>query len=276
MNKIKYQLFISAIFIVFVFSSCSHTRRIIKAPIKEQGQEYLFNKLEKNEFDFKTFYAKISVDYKEDKGRYSFKGQIRIKKDSAIWLSFTPALGFEAVRLLITQDSVKFLNRIDKKYIVSDFKFVNQYINNTLDFEMIQSLLIGNDFDHYDRKHFKASVDNKKYKLSTIKRYKLKKFIKNSRDNIVIPIQHIWLNPENFKIEKIDIKENTEGKSKKFSIEYFDIKPINKKLFPFSYKIEIDSEKKIEVLIKYTKISVSKSLKFPFKIPKKFRKSKTY
>jgi len=276
MNKIKYQIIISSVFVAFIMASCSHSRKIIKAPIKEQGQDYLFRKLKKNEFCFNTLYAKFSVDYKEDKSKYSFNGQLRIKKDSVIWLSFSPALGIEAVRLLITQDTIKFLNRIDKNYIVSDFSFINDYINNALDFNMIQSLLIGNDFDHYDNKHFKASIDNKRYKLSTIKRHKIKKYIKDNKSNFVIPVQHIWLNPKNFKIEKIDIKEIAKGKDKKFSIKYFNKKPVNNQLFPFSYKIEINAEKKFKIYIDHKKVSVGKSLKFPFRIPKKYNKSNCF
>lgn len=271
-----YIIIIQAVFIAFLFASCSSTRRIIKKPIKEYGQDYLFKNLKKNEFDFNTLYAKFSVDYKEDKSKYSFKGQLRIRKDSAIWLSLSPALGIEAVRLLITQDTVKFLNRLDKTYIFSDFSFINNYINNALDFNMLQSLFIGNDFDHYDTENFKATVDNKRYKLSTIKRHKLKKYIKNNKNSFVIPTQHIWLNSENFKIEEIDIKEISKGKDRKFSIKYFNERAVDNQLFPFSYKIEIDAEKKFEIDVDYTKVTVRKSLKFPFKVPKKYKKSNCF
>ncbi|GEM_PF-5648420 len=43
---------------------------------------------------------------------------MRMKADSVIWVSFTPALGLEALRARITRDKGEVLNRIERRYYV--------------------------------------------------------------------------------------------------------------------------------------------------------------
>ena len=66
---------------------------------------------------YKSFKS-LNVEYSEDKGKTSLKGQLRIQSDSLIWLTFSPALGIEAARVLLTNDSVKFINRLNKTYFL--------------------------------------------------------------------------------------------------------------------------------------------------------------
>lgn len=59
--------------------------------------------LNKNHIDFKTFNAKIKVDYQDNKGKQpDVTAIVRIIKDSAIWVSLTASiLNIEIYRVLI-------------------------------------------------------------------------------------------------------------------------------------------------------------------------------
>ena len=43
---------------------------------------------------------------------------IRVKKDSVIWVSLKAPLGIEVLRTLITPDSIYFMSRMDKTYFI--------------------------------------------------------------------------------------------------------------------------------------------------------------
>lgn len=107
--------------VLLMGGSCSSTKRMIKEPLKEQGAEYLFENLKQNELKYNFFSARFSAGFRQNKIRNSFSGQIRIHKDSLIWISISPALGIEMARVLISNDSVKYMNRIDNTYFISDF-----------------------------------------------------------------------------------------------------------------------------------------------------------
>ena len=252
-----------------ILSSCKTNRSIIKDPIKEYGADYLFEKLKENELKFEWISAKFAIDLVIDNKKNSFRGQLRMRRDSAIWISFSPALGIEMARILITNDSVKFINRINKTYFSGDYSFVHDFIGTNVDYDVLQSVLLGNDLTFYEDGKFRASYDSKEYHLVTGGRSKLKKFVKNEHDNDRIYIQNIFLNPETYKITKMKIKE-IKKESKKLDAFYDDFQKIEEQLFPHHLSFDITADKPVWVDLNYSKISINQSLEFPFKITSKY------
>jgi len=253
--------------LVFFLSGCSAKRHIIKEPLKEAKATYLLEKLAESELQFDWFSAKFSIDYIYDKKLTEFRGQIRIKKDSIIWLSFSPALGIEMARLKITNDSVFFMNRINKTYLKGDYQFINNFLQTNIDFDILQSFIIGNDFQFYEKSKFRAFIDNHEYRLSTMERHKLKKFVKQD-ETLKAFYQNIWLNPKNFKISRVNIKEITNDK--RLDATYGNFKDYEGQLFPFDILFEITADEKITVKVDYSRIGIDEPLSFPFSIPTKY------
>lgn len=270
-NTYKSSHLLSTIVLIIILSSCSTVRRTIREPLKEQGPEYLFNNLKANELKYNTFSARFNTSFTQQKNETSFSGQIRIQKDSLIWISISPVLGIEMARLLITNDSVKYMNRIDNYYFVSDFNYINSLINSTLDFDMLQAFLTGNDFSFYENSSFKAGIDNQEYNLATTNRRKLKKYVRNNQ-LINIPIQHIWLSPETFKISRVMVRETQQGGRKvEGTYEYVNN---GTQLVPEKLSFNLETiENKLQIKVQYSKVATTDSIAFPFRIPPKYRKS---
>lgn len=245
---------------------CKSNRSIIKAPIKEEGVEYLIRKLHDNEIKFNTFTGKFTIDYAIDRNRNDFKGQVRIVKDSLIWISFNQDMGIEIARFLISQDSVKFVDRFNKAYFSGDYQLVNNFLSANIDFGILQSLVLGNDFEYYEDDTFRASIDNQKYKLSTTGRNKLKKHVRTMDDNTRLLLQTIWLDPELFKITEIKLKELTRD-SKKLTALYEDFQNIDKQKFPYRVTFSVEADKPVSVLMKYVKVTLDEEVSMPFNIP---------
>jgi len=255
-------------------SACTGSRKAVREPIKEEGAEFLTNKLKEHELKFNQFSAKFNVTYQVDRKKTNVSGNLRIDYDSIIWISITPALGIEAVRLMLTPDSIKYINRLGNTYFVRDFAYMNQLINKTLDYDMAQSFLIGNDFSLYESNTFKASVENQQYKLSTTDRRKLRRFVRRSEDDISIPIQSIWLDPANFKVSKVLLKE-AERDSRRFVAEYSEFEDVDGKLIPTNLDFKVETEeKKVRIQIKYSKIELDQEQTYPFRIPDSYTEIK--
>jgi hypothetical protein len=258
------------LFSIFSLSSCSSQKKAFKAPIKEEGAEYLFNKLKEHELKFTWFNAKFSAEYKNKGETRSFDGQLRILRDSVIWLSFTPALGIEVMRIMITQDSVKFINRMNNTYFIGDYRIVNDFLNTNIDFDILQSFLIGNDLSFYENGKFKASLDNNQYKLSTAERTKLKKFVRSNLENYRILIQNIWIDPETFKISRADVKE-IRKENIKLEASYSEYVKMEEQLFPNKMAFDISADNRIQVQVQFNRISINAAQQFPFKIPQSYK-----
>lgn len=268
MKKIFFIFILAAIVVL----ACNPQKKIIKEPIKEKGADYLFSMLKKNEFKFDYLNIKFSADFEMNNKTNSFSGTMRIRKDSAVWMSIS-ALGLEAFRAVITHDSVKMLNRLDNTYYAESFSFLNSLFNTNIDFDMLQALVTGNDFSLYQGDVFKASIDNKQYKLSTVGRGKLKKYISTTEDSLRLLMQDIWLDDVTFKINKVMLKEVKENR--KIEVVYSDFTILDSMNIAKKMDFELTNvTKKIKLTINSGKISRTGPLEFPFTISSKYTRVK--
>jgi hypothetical protein len=270
MNKSSLFIILSILILLF---SCRTYKKDIKEPIKdkkEKGPGFLFSKLKENELKYDWFVARFDAEVILDKNPNNFKGQIRIKKDSLIWISISPLLGIEMLRVLLSNDSVYIMNRINRSYFVGDYDYINLMMNTAFDYDMIQALLIGNDFSYYQNSIFKSVLDNKQYKLTTLSRKKLKEHARNQNDKERILIQDIWLDPENFKIVRESIKEIKKGNNK-LNVEYLKFEEINGMLFSVENTYEVIAENKIFIRLQYSKIRIDDEVSLSFTIPASYK-----
>ncbi len=272
MNNPKFVIwfFFAAILVAVSLSSCKTKKKVLKEELKEHGFEYLYKKMLENQTSFDYFSTKFNIDYQQDKNSTSLRGQMRIKYDSVVWISFTPALGIEAARVMLTNDSIKFLNRLNKTYFSGKYDLVDSVLNTTIDYSLLQSMLIGNDLTQYDVKKFRANVDNGLYRLTIRERRKIKRFIRKEEIDTRVLVQQIWLYPDNFRIARIDLKEQGEDDNNKLRVYYDDYIKVGDQLFPSKMRIEIVSLKSVFINVEFSREELNSSLQFPFNIPSKY------
>jgi hypothetical protein len=260
----------ACLLLLIAATACTGTRKAVREPIKEQGAEYLVDKLKEHELKFSQFSAKFSATYEVDQKSTTVSGNIRIAHDSIIWISISPALGIEAVRFMLTPDSIKYMNRLSNTYLAKGFEYINQMLNKTMDYDMAQSFLLGNDFSLYESNTFRASVENQEYKLSTTSRQKIRRFVRRSEDDISIPIQSIWLNPESFKISKVLLKE-AERDNRRFLATYDEFVNVDERLIPSNLDFKVETvDNTIRIMVSYTKIQINQGQTYPFRIPESY------
>jgi hypothetical protein len=270
MNKIIKLIFLLFLPGLLIFTSCKSTRSTLKKPLKDHGFDYLYSRMLENQISFDYLNSKFNVEYKKEKKKTDLRGQLRIRKDSIIWVSLSPALGIEAARISLTDDSVKFINRLNKTYLTGEYQMLDSLIHTSIDYSIIESMIIGNDLTQYDIDKYKASIDGGWYRITIQKRTKIRKYIKRGEVDTKVLVQNIWLDPENFKIRKIEIKELGDD-NKKLAVFYNKYQAVNNQLFPSEVRIEIIAENKITIDIRFGKTEIDLPLKFPFRISKKYK-----
>ncbi|MGB0391228.1 MAG: DUF4292 domain-containing protein [Salibacteraceae bacterium] len=216
---------------------------------------------------FLSFKADASINM--DKTNQSVKLSVRMVKDSAIWISIT-SFKYEAIRILATPDSIKFLNRKEKKYYSGDYSFVQNKMGVELGFNEVQSLLYGHSFGLKKAESISKRNDKNHYVLSTLSKREAKNVEKGKEwqtDDVEVLFTN-WINPENFKTEKVNMKDiNTENNA---SIQYLTFENISNFLLLSSFKMNIIAKTNTDVEVKMNKFNVEGPLKFPFKISSKY------
>ncbi len=255
--------------------SCRTTRNaekpvVIKPSktVEEKDAEALLKNITDSAFTGRWINAKATVNAKVGDETNSFNINLRMCRDSAIWVSITPLLGIEAARVLITQDSVKFIDRIHHEYKIADYKFLNDMLNTNVDFDIIQGVLTGNLFAYKKNKFNSVYIEDKYYILSTFSKRKLKRSLEDKDPNKPV-VQDFWVSDDNYRITKLSIEDNRVNKT--LVTEYSDFRQTDAGTFPFKSTTQIKAEKEIMVEIEYNKITVGEPLEFTFSIPARYR-----
>lgn len=245
MNKI---LFLTLSCLVLFVTSCK------KGPSKSVMSDKVLN----NDFKFNYFSTKARVDYIDSEQNISTPIQIRIKQDSAIWMSVTPALGIEMVRILIRKDSVFMINRLKKEYYAGSFDLIKQQLGLSVNYKLVEKLLIGDI-------PLKSTSSQKLTKTDS--HYILEQLLKDF--TITNNVQK-----GNSRLDKLEFKGNSEDIDTK--IYYSEFSPIND--VDFAHKIKLDqirNGQKTKIDVDYSKTKVSDEvMNMSFSIPSNYNEIK--
>lgn len=280
MNKKLFELvplsgiLIFTLSLTLIFSCKTSKKTTIPEPHSDRldykSPRTLMDQMQKNEFNYTWLSSKFSCEANVDDKSHSFTVNLRSRKDSILWMSIS-GLGIEAVRILITKDSVKLRNNLNKNYFAGDFNYLSKMLNTELDFAMVQSLLVGNSFEFYEEdEKLKSAKDNNKYLLSTVRRRRLKRVLERN-EAVRELVQIIWLEPETFKISRILVNDNVTNRT--FDVNYSNFQKVDSaSAFPYSAKFLINAEKKIKIDVSYSKVNVNTPQAFPFSIPESYER----
>lgn len=260
--------------LLFSFSSCKmkqETRKEIKEVVKDDmGVDIIFSRMKEKQFDFRTMNAKFSASFSKEKKTTNFSGSLRIVKDRCIWVSISAVMGIEAFRVIVDSDSVKMINRLDKSYFVGNYELLNKLFNTPFDFDMLQAVLTGNDFNYYENNVFKVAEDALNYRISTVGRKKLKNYVANQSDVDRILIQDVWIDPSTYRILCQQLKEIKNEKCK-LLIDYSEFIAVNDEMFPSVCSMKVEADNKVGLDITYQKVTVDEEITMPFNIPASYK-----
>ncbi|HMR44382.1 MAG TPA: DUF4292 domain-containing protein [Saprospiraceae bacterium] len=161
--NIKRLLFFS-ITLAALLASCKTGRNLAGAPLKERSPDYLLRKMIDNQVDAKWLSAKLKVNHKSEELTIGFTGNLRLCKDSLIWIQ-VKKFGFEVARAQVTKDSVFVIDRIHNEYTAAGMDYIRQMINFPANFEMLQALLLGNPV--FFTKNLSTEIVDNEYKLGS-------------------------------------------------------------------------------------------------------------
>jgi len=210
--------------------------------------------------DFEYFNSKAKMNFYDGANNFDASMNIRIKKDSIIWINVIPMLGIEAARVALTQDSIIMMNKIDNYYSVFYYDSLSHKYNINLNFNLLQSLLIAN--TPYS-KTLKDKV-NKKGDYYVLK-----------QENDTLVAEN-FIGLENQKLIRLNLTKP--GNMNSLSTNYSNFTSLDGVVFPFNHLINLSYTQgvytyKIDLKIEHQKAEFSNnSLKFPFNIPQKYER----
>lgn len=230
----------------------------VSAPITETDDAKVNVNVETVDFKYLTAKSKVSFKSK-DQDIDNANVNIRMLKDSVLWLSIV-AGPIEVVRGLITRDSIQIIDRYHKEYYLYDFNTLSQKFNFQLNFDLIQSILVGNmPIPKKENQRFKKEKD-----YFMLRQQEGKIMLEN------------YIGEQSRRLKKLLVTEQPTKNS--LTLDYDDFTQLNNYLFPYTSLIQLDYQSQKDNLlyqtvfrIKHQKVELSeKPVSFPFSIPQKY------
>jgi hypothetical protein len=264
MNRLFAICFLIVAFLT-MFSACG-PGRLLSPVVTDRAVEQVVSSMHASQASYDFFSARFSGPVSWEGTKLDLAGTIRIRKDSAIFISVAPVLGIEVARLLITPTEVKMLNRLESTYFEGDMGLINDMLNADLDFYMLQALLTGNDFMHFSRNTFRLSNDPSVVMLNAVNRTRT-----NSRGQQASAIdQNIWLDNQTFRITQTSIYEKQANRS--IQVKYNNYSTVQGQLLPAELMmVFVDPANRAELTIRYSRITINQPQQITFTIPSRYQ-----
>ena len=257
MNKI-----FSLLIVVAFAVSCKSPKLVpgkpsLKNP-KDVATEVVKNS---NTAEFSQISATGSYEMAGDK--QSFKADIRIIRDSVIWIELShPVLGIKAGRGILMRDSIAFVNKIERTYMAGSVNHFSEMLRTYIDFDIIQNLLLGEpmrEITGKDKMH--VELLEKLYGL----------YIMPKEDPLflhTVPNYYLEIDPTTFKVQK---QEAVDG-VRRINANYEDYQTSGDNLFPGSLKMVLAFDNVITLQLKYLSVKTGEPVRVPFNISSKYKR----
>lgn len=265
----RYLLF----FVLIAFlASCRSTRTISKAvtkkdtavviavpvEVRKDTQQMIaatLQEVKSNRINFETFSAKVGVDYEGTNGKgYGVNANIKMYRDSAIWISANAILGIEAMRLLITKDSVKLMNKLEKVYTARSIGYLQEVTSLPLDLFTLQDMIVGNPV-FLDSNIVRYTLGNGVIDIMSLGTY-----FKNL----------LTLDAENKALLHSKLDDANPLHNRTADLWYSDYETKKGALFATKRQIVVAEKGRLEIKLDFKNYSFNEPVEFPFSIPKNY------
>jgi hypothetical protein len=212
-------------------------------------------KLVTDDLNFNYLKAKSKLVWKTQQDQDTYTVDIRMKKDSLIWVNISQS-GFTGATGLFSKSKVQFYQKINGEYFNLTYDSLSVMMGFRVDYLILQSLIVGN--QPYKKNNSRVIREN---------------------ENIILKQQEGRINIDNMvgpnrKLKKLLV--NDVPTSNKMTMDFEEFTLLNQVLFPFSSQINLDVKDKENksvntfITIKYSKVELLETpLEFPFKVPEK-------
>jgi len=219
----------------------------------------LLNKLNSNRIEnFKTFSAKIKVDYRDKEGEQpELTVFVHMQKDSIIWISVNATIfSYEALRVLITPDSIKVLNRRDKIVQLRSVGYLQDLTDLPFDFHTLQDFLLGNPI----------------YLDSNVVSYK-KTDQSIALMNVGVLFKHLLtITNGDYLLQHSKLDDVDPLRNRTADLTYTGYESVNGVKFATERRVSVSEKGKLDIDMNFKQYSFNEILSYAFNIPKNFKR----
>ena len=253
-------------------------------------------KMQDAQLNYDWLNAKLSTEVITPDKKQSFKANLRMRRDSIIWLSISPALGIEVARIILTPDSLKVIDKWNDTYYLGDYSLIESKMSITFDFKLLQDMIVGNPALFDETEKFKGSKDDGAYLLTTKSSTMVRRAAERldsgnpespdslniddevhseilgrfGEDEEALTLKRYWVRPQDAKLMRCIITDLLNLRS--IQADYSGFTALEAQIIPSSVEYAFaDRRTETAITMEYSRIKLNEVTSFPFSIPEKFK-----
>jgi hypothetical protein len=127
---------------LLLLGGCKTSKKAGAPAVSERTKAHneFFDSMRENAFRYQTLTARLNLELTVPGKELSSRVDLKMVKDSALQLSVQPILGIELFRIELSTDSVKVIDRMNKRYAVEGYGGLKDQIALVFNFYNLQAL----------------------------------------------------------------------------------------------------------------------------------------
>ena len=211
-------------------------------------------------FTFLNAKGKAQINLKGNKQGANLA--LRMRRDSIIWVSASLA-GIEGVRAVLTRDSVRVINRLEKTYFSGGYDYLSKLLNVPVSFAQMQALLLGD--------YLPAPTGT----TPTVATEEA------GRQRVTYPLADVVIErllQSGGRVQQLRVSDAATKRN--LTVDYTDFRPLEEQAaMPFAHATFIQAQQPeagvATAAINYSKVNAGRErLAFPFSVPKGYKRQK--
>lgn len=238
-------------FLVLILSLSASAQVLDSLPVYDSVLSKVYDK----QVAYNTLGMRSRMVWNDGSGDFEFQGNVRMQKDSLVWMSLTGPFNIEGARVLATPDTFKIVNRLAGEYALKEFSYLEKWLYLKIEFRTLQQLLSGQKAD-IGEKASTIAIEDSMYVL----------YMENDKMQ-----EKLWVHPLNYTITKVVLKDKMLKQS--IAINFDAYNDLNGKPFSYRRDIEINRDAQtMRLLMEINRATVNESLTYPFEITERLKK----
>lgn len=237
--------------------------------------------------------ARADVSFRTATGGKSFKAHVRVVRDSAAWLSITPALGIEVARALLTTDSLFLMDKIHDTYWKGDTGEARRHFGVRPNLALFQDALLGMPIgldphekyrsDHEDGMYVLISKERRRFVRAAedlspgdtlpsdkdMREKKLERTLRKAEKREAMVYKY-WIDPDSMRVSRVMIGDLAHDQQA--DVRYTERTTVDGRSLPAFVALSLSGPGQTATgTLRLDRIQLNGPLNLPFRIPEKFK-----
>lgn len=263
-NKSYFTLLACVIMYVLAFSGCKTSKQTTAGKGINKARSDYFERLHTTAFNYKTLTARLHVNLDIPSKKMSSRVDLKMIKDEVFELSVQPLLGIEVFRLELTPDSIKVIDRMNKRYVAERLSALQGELPIDFNFYNLQSLFTNQLFLPGE-----LSIEPNQYKAFTF-------FQEEGRADLSVKdrLGLIYTFHTDALQQLVETVITDGGEKHQLNWFYTNFKEVDGQQFPMSMQLQAAAKglSQGKITLNYSRLELNKPLTLGIHIPAKYKR----